>query len=31
MQSRVELGVESAAYRAMLQLETYLRDSGIKR
>ncbi|MGL4620565.1 MAG: carboxymuconolactone decarboxylase family protein [Chroococcidiopsis sp.] len=29
MQPRMELGVESAAYRAMLQLERYVRGSGI--
>ena len=29
MQARIELGVESAAYRAMLQLERYVRGSGI--
>lgn len=29
MQPRMELGTESAAYRAMLQLERYVRGSGI--
>ncbi|GAA6617191.1 carboxymuconolactone decarboxylase family protein [Scytonema sp. NUACC26] len=29
MQPRMELGVESAAYRAMSQLERYVRSSGI--
>jgi len=29
MQPRMKLGVESAAYRAMLQLERYVRGSGI--
>lgn len=29
MQPRMELGVESATYRAMLQLERYVRGSGI--
>ncbi|BAY07733.1 carboxymuconolactone decarboxylase family protein [Calothrix sp. NIES-2098] len=29
MQSRMELKVESAAYRAMVQLERYVRSSGI--
>jgi hypothetical protein len=29
MKIRMELGVESAAVRAMLQMESYVRDSGI--
>ena len=30
MQPRIEFGVESAAYRAMLQLERYVQGSGIQ-